>query len=651
MILSIYAALLEMIMNYNFDFAAIIVVGMAIICSYYRPYIFKMLKRTLGIVFFLALLYAFSDIMASIFLDKAGYIAYKVSYLWETIRYLSGFWISYFLMKFIYELCNEHFRNGIYAIPATVLSLLLVFFNNKYNLFFGVGDGPFFFRGPLAICIILLFLLMYIGTGTCINKHLIFLGKIRYDFINALLVIGILGLIYEGLEPAVSLSSVIISVSVTMLVYIIYYVDVTYDDLTGINNRNGFVRECQELINKSADISNLYIFKVEIYNLDDINERFGSKTGDKILQKLSNIIIDSLDRYGHKYVIGRVSGDDFGIMTRFDTNMKPIMDYNIKDILDDDSIEYDYIISIYAGLCNVNIEGDEPNVNVILDRAEYALSKVRGSFNKHMEIYDGNIKEENENIKELEQKVRGAIENNEFKVYLQPIYDTNSKNPVSAEALVRWVDSNNKIISPGEFIPLFEKNGFITRLDLIVLSKVCVLIRKWMDMGVEPLPVSVNISRVDMLNPHIQTDIINIVNKYKVPHEYIKIELTESGFNYDDQRTRSILEGLHNAGFLIMMDDFGSGYSNLNMFKDMPVDTVKIDMNFLRNIDKSERGRIVVESVVSMAKKMGLTVVIEGVETQTQYDFIRKLECEMIQGYYFSKPLPSVDFEEKIFIE
>ncbi len=638
-------------MNYNFDFAAIIVVGMAIACSYYRPYIFKMLKKTLGIVLILAFLYAFSDIMASIFLDNLGPLEYRISYLWETIRFLSGFWITYFLMKFIYEICDENFRNVLYAIPSAILSILLILFNNKYALFFGIGDGPFFYRGPLAISIILLFLLMYIGIGACINKHLVYLGKIRYNFINGILVIGILGLIYEGLEPAVSVSSVLISVSVTMLVYIIYFVDITYDDLTGIHNRNGFVRECQELLNNSDDISDYYIFRVEIYNLDDINERFGSEIGDNILLKLKDIIIDSLNRYGHNYMIGRVSGDDFGIMTRFEEYMKPIMDFNIKDLLGEESVEYDYVISIYAGICNVNIEGPNPNVNVILDRAEYALSKLRGSFSKHLEIYDGSIKQENENVKELEQKIRGAIENNEFKVYLQPIYDTNSKNPVSAEALVRWVDSNNKIINPSEFIPLFEKNGFITKLDIIVLSKVCVLIRKWMDMGVEPLPVSVNISRIDMFNPHILTDIINTVNKYKVPHEYIKIELTESGFNYDDQRTRSILEGLHDACFHIMMDDFGSGYSNLNMFKDMPIDTVKIDMVFLRNIDKSERGRIVVESVVSMAKKMGLTVVIEGVETQTQYDFIRELECEMIQGYYFSKPLPTVDFEEKIFIE
>ena len=242
-----------------------------------------------------------------------------------------------------------------------------------------------------------------------------------------------------------------------------------------------------------------------------------------------------------------------------------------------------------------------------------------------------------------------ALLNHDFKVYLQPKYSTGNEELAAAEALVRWVHKTEGFVPPYRFIPILEANGAIMKLDDYMVSEVARLQANWLAQGKTIVPVSVNISRVHFMREDLAEHICQLVDAYHVPHEYIELELTESAF-FDDKKTLiKIVNRMKELGFVISMDDFGAGYSSLNSLKELPVDVVKLDAEFFRGNDEAGKGKIIVSEAISLAKKLDMKIVAEGIETKEQVEFLANENCDFIQGYYFAKPMPVEEFEQKAF--
>lgn len=632
--------------SYQFDVAGIMVIITSLICAWIRPKLMKNFGFSLKLLIVCAIAYNVLDSITIILLrignPKFYYVTYVALILYFCVLYI----LPYSATVYFYELCGESGKKKMMNFGLILMLILAVFGNAFFDLFFTLDKETMKYGHGIGVPITFLYyLLCATFVGICAVRHNRYLGTVRRRLLITVFFITVFNLVFQGLFPEQSLTGLVIALAVAMTIVVFCFVDVTIDELTGLNNRTGFVRSCDELMHKQ-DLNGYAMVKIQIYHMQELNERTGMDNGDRVLMLLAENIEKCVKGAKRKAVCGRIGGDTFAILTDTEISINTIKNMDLSEAIKNPLIGLDYAVSYYVGVYRLE-EGDN-DVDKMLDHAGYALKWVSGNFKTNVAFYDAEIRREDEHRKSVEQRVRGAILDREFKVYLQPVCDTMSRQRVSAEALVRWIDSKNQMINPGDFIPILEKNGFITELDLYVLEEVCRILRDWINQGVDVVPVSVNFSRVDVDHHGIVEEIIGIVDKYNIDHSLIKIELTESAFNDNMENIIKMLNKLRDNGFIIMMDDFGSGYSNLNMFKDMPVDIVKIDMYFLRNIENSEKGMIVLESVVNMAKRLGLKIVVEGVETQEQYDYIRKLHCEMIQGFYFAKPMPSEVFSDQV---
>ncbi|WP_455717695.1 EAL domain-containing protein, partial [Anaerosporobacter sp.] len=231
-------------------------------------------------------------------------------------------------------------------------------------------------------------------------------------------------------------------------------------------------------------------------------------------------------------------------------------------------------------------------------------------------------------------------------VYYQPKFDLSTECVIGAEALVRWKHPQYGFLSPAEFIPIFEKNGFISELDYYVWDCVCQKLDSWIETGHQLMPISVNVSRVDLYNPKLPELLFGLIMKYNIPIQYLHLEITESAYTDNAKRMIDIVNQIRQIGFVIEMDDFGTGYSSLNMLSDLPIEILKLDMSFLKNNVGRSSGRSVIQFVINLAKWLGLFVVAEGVETQEQAIFLKNMGCDYAQGYYYSKPIEDADFEK-----
>ncbi len=635
-----------MVFSYQFDVAGIMVILTSLICAWVRPKLIKSFSMYLKLLIVISIAYNVLDITTSILLQAANPKSWLITYVLLILYFFTLYMCPYRGTLYFYELCGENYKPLILRIFFYVMLAISTVGNVFWGWMFELDKATMTYtHGPFYYLTFAYYIVCAAFVGTCALRHKRYLGTIRLRLLIAILAITVVDIVYQSFFPEQSLTGLVIALTVAMVVVVFCFIDVTVDELTGLNNRTGFIRACDELMH-TQDMTGYSMVKIQVYHMQELNERTGMDNGDKVLMLLAQNVLYCTQIAKKKAVCGRIGGDTFAILTSEEISINTLTKGGMSDFVTNPMTGLDYAISFYAGC--YRLEPGNTDVDSMLDHAGYALKWVSGNFKTNIAFYDEDIRREDEHRKNVEQRVRNAISEKEFKVYLQPVHNTMTRERVSAEALVRWIDSKNQMINPADFIPILEKNGFITELDLYVLEEVCVTLRRWMDKGVEVVPVSVNFSRVDMDHPTIVEDITSIVDKYGLKHNLIKIELTESAFNDNMDRIIKVLTDLHNRDFVIMMDDFGSGYSNLNMFKDMPIDIVKIDMYFLRNIENSEKGMIVLESVVHMAKRLGLQIVVEGVETQEQYDYIRKLRCDMIQGYYFAKPMPSDIFQNQV---
>ncbi len=283
--------------------------------------------------------------------------------------------------------------------------------------------------------------------------------------------------------------------------------------------------------------------------------------------------------------------------------------------------------------------------DAMFSRAGIALRKQLRHPGNNVGFYDENMEKELLREREIVSEMQAALDNGEFIPYFQPKYKLENGMPYGSEALVRWNHPEKGLIAPSDFIPLFERNGFIHKLDLYMWEKVCSLLREWIDAGLDPAPVSVNISRVSMDNPEIVDVLIGLVKKYDISPALLNLELTESAYMDRPDMMLDIIKRLQKAGFVLMMDDFGSGYSSLNTLKDIPVDVLKIDIEFLSSNLQGSKGERILASVIRMAAWLDLPVIVEGVENEAQKKFLESVGCNFVQGYYYSRPMPLTQYE------
>jgi FOG: EAL domain len=237
-----------------------------------------------------------------------------------------------------------------------------------------------------------------------------------------------------------------------------------------------------------------------------------------------------------------------------------------------------------------------------------------------------------------------ALKNEEFKVFLQPKYLLKDETIGGAEALVRWINNGKTVSTPNIFIPIFEQTRFILKFDMYMFENVCKLIRTWIDENKKLVTVSVNFSRLHFANKNFVNDLCSIADKYSVPHNLLEIEITESAVISNISALEEILNELHKQNFTFSIDDFGTGYSSLGMLKDISVDVIKIDKSFFDKCESDERARMVIDSVMKMTKPLKICTVAEGIEEKVYIDFLKKIGCDMVQGFYYSKPIPAEEF-------
>ncbi len=416
------------------------------------------------------------------------------------------------------------------------------------------------------------------------------------------------------------------------------------DPLTHMPNLDSFVQMTEKMLQSHPEQSYAFI-RMDIDKFRIINQMYGTKEGDNILRYIGVKIQEWAGPILETSTYCRISSDMFCVcMPAEADSIQEIIDF-IQTSLHAYPIKFDMIMSFGVYITCEEDRDAQTSVSTLMDRAASAQRTVKNSYMNHIAYYDSVIRKKEIAEQIIISEMKKALETNQFQVYLQPKCEMDTGKIIGSEALVRWIHPSQGIISPGEFIPVFEKNGFISELDYFVLRTTCQMIRRWLDEGKKVYPISVNVSRTDLYNPNLLEQIKECVAEFEVPHELIAFELTESAFVSDNMQLYNLAKLLQENHFNVMMDDFGSGYSSLNSLREIPVDVLKIDLKFLPPSSDDRRGNVILHSVVEMANRLGLEVIVEGVETIEQAEFLLSIGCRNAQGFYFYRPMPVSEYE------
>ena len=417
-----------------------------------------------------------------------------------------------------------------------------------------------------------------------------------------------------------------------------------FDPLTGIYNKMRFFEETRLLLERYPN-GHFAFLRIDIAKFQLVNTFFGVKEGDRLLRYIAGVLREFSGR-SLRVCYGRIEADIFCMCMPYhkEAELEEFIRY-LRSRIWSCHPDYDLVptVGIYV------IEDPALSIDRMYDRANLAVKQCKGNYIRNYAFYTPDMSEALLKEQRIAGRMQNALEAEEFVLYLQPKYDLQNNTIEGAEVLVRWISPSEGAIPPGEFIPIFERNGFITKLDFYVWEKTCQLLAKWLREGRNPEPVSVNISRVSLYNPRLVETITGLVDKYQIPPRLLQLELTESACTNNLQAIHEMMEKLQRVGFSILMDDFGSGYSSLNVLKDITVDILKIDMKFLSDTSKQGRSENILASVVRMAKWLDMPVIAEGVERREQADFLRSIGCEYVQGFYFAKPMSVEDYETLAF--
>ena len=404
------------------------------------------------------------------------------------------------------------------------------------------------------------------------------------------------------------------------------------DALTGLYTKEFFFRHAEEIRRINAD-KQYVLACINIENYRMIEEKYGDSVCDSVVEFCAQQIQKRIPGLA---IVGRLAEDSFVAMSAPFPAERAEKDLHA---IRSEAPVPNLVIKVGAA----RVDGST-SMRILCDHAQSAISKIRQVYGVYYEEYSDSLRMEKLREQHILDSMERALEQHQFQVYYQPKHLSATGRPVGAEALVRWIHPEYGFMSPGEFIPLFERVGFIRTLDRYVWTQVGKDINRWKEQGLPLVPVSINLSRRDFESPELADDILELMQELKLEPEMIHIELTESAFTENPQRISDCLSRLHKANFVIELDDFGSGYSSLTTLNSLDLDVLKIDMSIIRQ-DKPGTQRNALEFCMELAKMMNLETVAEGIETESQVNRVRSLGCDYIQGYYYSKPVPVDEFE------
>lgn len=412
-----------------------------------------------------------------------------------------------------------------------------------------------------------------------------------------------------------------------------------YDKLTGLYDGVTFCRMVKNAVAEDNEKKYaLILFDIEKFKI--VNELYGFDFADEVLEFIAFNMRNIFKETGA--VICHFMSDFFGIFTEYDSEEDLIE--MVKQISSKTSLYKNVPVSLSFGIHKIRDRSLSPRL--ICDYANMAKKTVKGNRIVNYAFYTEKIKNRILEDKYIENEMEYALKNGQFSMYLQPKYNISTSEIIGAEALVRWVHPKKGLIMPDKFIPLFEKNGFIVNLDKYIWEQACIEIRKWIDSGQTPVPISVNVSRINVGNPKLIEILDSLVEKYKIDKKYLELEITETVYYDDQNHLIETLNQLKKADYTLLMDDFGSGFSSLNMLKNTPFDILKIDRNFLNETMVTDKGKKIILHTISLSNDIGINTVAEGVETKEQAEYLLECGCNVAQGYYYSKPVELNVFDE-----
>lgn len=412
-----------------------------------------------------------------------------------------------------------------------------------------------------------------------------------------------------------------------------------HDSLTGLFNKWGFFFKVQDILKKDTE-TNYQILCTNIKHFKLINDLFGMDAGDEIIKSIA----DSLKRNrAEKTIFARLEADKFAVLVPNESSREMIdlflkADFHLRG-------NEAYLIHIDVGVYEID-DWTIP-VSLMCDRANMALATIKEDRSKQVAYFKETMREQMLKEQLLFSDLHRAIKGQEMIIFLQGVYDSNEKI-IGAEALVRWNHPGKGILSAGEFVETLEKNGLITTLDEYIWELACKQLRKWEDERQNDLFLAVNISAKDFEAMDVCHVLTNLVEKYHILPEKLRLEITETALMDDVERNLSTIQELREAGFIVEIDDFGSGYSSLNTLKDITADVVKLDMKFLQKCKDEERSKTILKAMVELVKKLDMQVIVEGVETREQLELLKEYECDAFQGYYLMRPMDIINFEKQL---
>ena len=411
----------------------------------------------------------------------------------------------------------------------------------------------------------------------------------------------------------------------------------THDPLTDLYTKEFLYESIRKKLDEDPD-TDYMIHYIDIQNFKLVNDVFGSSFGDKTLKRISVFLKKRVPSDG---VFGRIGGDAFGVLVPKKSFDKEKLESELRTFSVGEGVLNHHIV-IHVGVYEVVDRTLE--VSFMFDRALLAMGTIGENYQTHVAIYDEKIRKDVLWAQHISAQLKEAIANKHVLPYLQPIVDKHGKI-VGAEALARWIHPQDGFLSPAAFIPVFEKNGMIIEIDRHMWRCACEILAGWEKEG-RDLFISVNISPKDFYFMDVASELKALAAKYKIDPSRLRIEITETTMMTDVENRMKVLEDLRKEGFIVEMDDFGSGYSSLNLLKDMPVDVLKIDMQFLTASADEEKGRTILQNIIQLSEELGMFSLTEGVETKSQMEMLADMGCKLFQGYYFAKPLPLPEFDD-----
>ncbi len=458
---------------------------------------------------------------------------------------------------------------------------------------------------------------------------------------------------YDLIMPMVTIVLVLFMLAIFAIYYIISFISVIVsmhrttkiiytDMITGGNNWLHFTKKGTGLLKRNRNNKRNYaMVHLRMRKYRSFCTCFGVREGEELIEKF---YLALKKKVKWKEALAHHENAEFGLLLTYTDEAQLAtrieeMEQALRAVLPN--------MKMYFGVGVCQIAAGEKDVDQLYNNALIACDMSGDDTENKIAFFNIEMNKQRLWERKVEDDMERALANKEFKIYLQPKIDTTEETLAGAEALVRWIHPTEGFIPPNKFIPIFEQNGFILKLDDYMLEEVARQQAAWIEQGRKIVPISVNVSRAHFTREDLAEHICRIVDKYQVPHHVIELELTESAFFDDKQVLLNTVKHLREFGFSVSMDDFGAGYSSLNSLKELQIDVLKIDADFFRGVDEVERGMLIVSEVIDLAKKLDMKIVAEGIESREQVDFLAEQECDLIQGYFFAKPMPIDEFVEK----